>query len=138
MSLSIQKSDAFGFHTYNQFKGKLISISNSMDVNNPILQEAEKKFQKINLVKNLVTAAGYIPVVGTIAAIAKLVLINKAEKEMSKDSRGRRLKPLVQNYFTGQKIRSGIELTSLGFLLLIPDIIFTIGRNIGKKPAEAI
>ncbi len=125
MSCSIQRSDAFGFHTCNQIKDKLEFIAKFTGNNNPMPLEKIKKLPKINLVKNLVTVAGYIPVVGTIAAIAKLVLISRLEKEMSEDP----IKQVVQNYLTMQKIRSGIELTSLGFLLLIPDIIFTIERN---------
>jgi len=148
MSAPIQRSDAFGYHTCDQLGAKCVCSVLSIglkvgEVPPPdFMADVQKHLPRVNLVKNLVTIAGYIPVIGTIVAVAKLIIIGKAEKFIEKNKKEKSEVVIIQKefqgYADGQKIRSWIEVTSLGFFLLIPDLIFTIGRNVSKKTVEDI
>lgn len=77
--------------------------------------------------ENLLKVAGYIPLIGTIVGIIRLVLTNINSKLPEKGG-----KPLANKY--KHITRGCIELTSCGFLLLIPDLIVTAHRALTKKP----
>ncbi|SCA62382.1 hypothetical protein SCG7086_AA_00090 [Chlamydiales bacterium SCGC AG-110-P3] len=111
------------------------------------IDKAKDIFKKSAFLFNSLNVIGYIPFFGGLLGIAKLVAIYFAENELNtlisdldnkKDS-GSLLQPdetrqyqnylMAQSYLKGMKVRSAVEATSLGFLLIVPDIIFTIGRS---------
>ncbi|MEX1013105.1 MAG: hypothetical protein WDZ27_05375 [Waddliaceae bacterium] len=200
MITELQRSDAFGFHTQSQLQDKFYtSLPSTKRFKDTVLQKlgsterdypvrASGIISKITIIKNTLTVAGYIPIIGTIIGIAKLILINKyksqlddalnqAEDELNqaeenlkeaneryknapdllkrgissfrnfcrqssvdaelsgtslKISDYRQIISNARSLTSMQKNRSWVEVTSLGFLLIIPDLIFTIGRNLPK------
>jgi len=138
----IQASDTFGYHSFQQVYDKVTTSAYNTG-NGKILEDDKENFKKVikiaNYAKSGLNVAGYIPVIGTIIAIAKLSILFIADKKLlhSKDNvMDTKMVPIYKSISMWLKIRSAIELTSLGFLLLIPDLIFTIGRAIPKNPKE--
>ena len=111
--------ESFGFHTSNQL-AVLISRADG----NP-LSKAKSKVKELNanLFKTIVTIAAYIPLIGSIIGALKFrhLIPTKAEY----DNCGEFNKSLIN----GMKMRAWIECTSLGALLIIPDLFVTIARN---------
>jgi hypothetical protein len=94
--------DAFGFHSQYQIE-QLIGV------------KADHEDAKV---LNLSMVMGYFPVVGTIVGIFRLIITNNAA-----------FMPHVSpDFILSLQFRAIIELCSLGFLLIIPDLVITIGR----------
>jgi hypothetical protein len=73
--------------------------------------------------------AGYIPVVGTVVGIARIAIFTSLIFTDNKDGKYTKI-------YLSQIARGVFETASLGFLLIAPDIIFTIGRGINQKEAS--
>ena len=69
---------------------------------------------------NLAIFAGYIPLVGTITGIARMIIFNQARKEMNSAN------PEFKSFLKWNIARGGVEFSSFGILLLIPDLIVTL------------
>lgn len=176
MNLNIlSASDTIGWYTYNQISDKKDIILNKVK---SILLEVEKvnnsdslKELKKNLpaiedkwydpvvkkniswgikVYNISNILGYLPIIGTIVGIAKLVFVTKVDKILSQleiemyqqmvnqtDQEKVIYKKLIfsalndiQFFRNNFKVRAIIETASLGSLLLIPDLIVSIARSV--------
>lgn len=97
-------SSAFGFMTSDHMK----------------LNGTPAEPGKCKLAFNIGNILGWIPVIGTIVGIARLVFANQV---LSPDSEFRK----------GQIGRAVLELVGLGFLLPLADIPITLGRVIQDK-----
>lgn len=127
---SMQKSDAFGFFSNHQLQEK---IQRSIDLENTLIMDPRRKqkpckedeVHAYTVFLNLEHAIGYLPIIGTIAAIVKLIFINKLNFSAFTNETAQ---TEILAWVSGETIRSWIEVTSLGIFLIIPDIIFTIIR----------
>jgi hypothetical protein len=82
---------------------------------------------------NILTVTGYVPVIGTIIGIARIVLGSTTKNMQPSDK--------IRQYSNAQICRGAIETLSLGFLFIIPDLIATIARacsNSSKKERNEI
>lgn len=90
------------------------------DVNN-ICRNSAKTASKV---ANIVKVLGYIPLVGTLIGLSRISRASNASHEA------------LPNKFN-HTVRGCIELCSLGFLLLIPDLILTGYRAYQARSADS-
>lgn len=110
---SMNIGDVFGFHTVAQIDSKLFTTESPK-------AKAKKEFVRFVNVAKIVS---YIPIIGTIAAIAKLVSIHRLETHAHT--------PKQAEVIPYMKLRCWLEIVPVASsLLLIPDLIATIGRNL--------
>ena len=85
----------------------------------------DRAFSCMHIVANVV---GYIPIVGTIVGIARVALFGSSliEDRKSSDWFGR-------TFCLGEITRGLVEVTSCGFLLLIPDFLVSTGQLIYNR-----
>jgi hypothetical protein len=77
---------------------------------------------------NMIKKVGYVPIVGCVVGIVRIFIIATNQDWMG---------PLPNKF--NHIVRGTIEFLSLGFLLIIPDLIITIHRrNVAKKAALAL
>ena len=121
---------------------KKMRIKNSSTLNIP--KKIDAIFKRSHLLLTLSKIFDYIPILGTIFGIIKLVMINKLEKlldkelEATKKKEDKELEALLvasKSFLKGMKVRSWIAVTSCGFILTVPDLIMSIGRVHSNKPA---
>jgi hypothetical protein len=86
----------------------------------------------------IIRIAGYIPVVGTVAGIARLIsggvvlcLFHQDKKaaEKNQNENEKEEAELIKKIAISLIARGAFEATSLGFLLLVPDLILTNWRE---------
>ena len=137
---TIHASDMFGYHSHNQLWNKFeILIPADQKYKSESFANAKKFTRFANYIKSALHVAGYIPIIGTIVAIAKLIFMEVARKKLFNEEKGfPEFTHLGKKVIEGMKIRSAIELTSLGFVLIIPDLMYTIERNINKHYEEQL
>lgn len=176
MSLNVlSSSNAIGLYTYNQINNKKdIILNKSLETvpnnffeylrmeteaediwNDP---ETKRRVSQGIRVYNIANVLGYLPIIGTIVGIAKLVGLSYADKGFSKFEKklsdeikvnpemreiGEKLIfPVINDIKSFRKgfiVRAIIETASLGFLLLIPDLIVSIARiRSNEKTHKAI
>lgn len=84
--------------------------------------------------RNICKIAGYIPLIGTIVGLVHLKKINDVSKEGNLDPEEYDSASLDNK--VSWIVRSSIEFLSLGFLLLIPDLIATLYRYCYMENAD--
>lgn len=89
----------------------------------PNLKESEKEARKII---NIANALSYLPVIGMVIGLARMILMGTCRLEVSQDPGYE--KRLLAYHFT----RGIIETLCVGILFFILDMIASIGRAAGK------
>lgn len=148
---NLRFAHAYGYMSNKDFVDTIHSTAGTKDLPKEIKSKAETGLKALNTIKNITQFAAYIPVVGTIIALFKLAILNplfekgfdKFGNAMSKHVNStaskaacKTLSKKVKEFNRGLKIRSLVELTSLGFLLVATDFIFTIGAEKDEKKSE--
>lgn len=79
---------------------------------------------------------GYCPIIGTIKGIFMFAVYDAMDRRINNDGKiingtgdVNAALSQMQNYFYGMQLRNIVEITSLGFLLLIPDLIMAYNCN---------
>jgi hypothetical protein len=100
------------------------------DVNTAIGYHTISKFDKADkipiVMANISNFLSYLPVIGTIIGIVRISLFAAIYLNSDLDSTQKMLA-------FAHIIRGAIEVTSFGSILIIPDLIFTIGRIIKES-----
>lgn len=125
--------DAYGYHSWNQFKQLFYPVlEDNARIDHLTPDSYNESIQSFNYIKSAMQIAGYTPIIGTIVGISKLIFLAYHRHEIqqdavrySSDGYGDRLISCIH----GLTVRSAIEATSFGFLLIIPDLIFSFSRN---------
>ncbi|MCB1112890.1 MAG: hypothetical protein KDK72_09585 [Chlamydiia bacterium] len=115
------RTDAFGYHTEQLW---LKRTKNSCKANKRHFNSGEEK--EVRSRGNLFKIAGYVPVIGTIIGIARIIQSIQMIKEENKSGFGPNR--YYVEFAAGNISRGVIEATSLGCLLIIPDLILTVAR----------
>jgi hypothetical protein len=110
--MSVTAANAFGFYTGETYRPMMEDPFELVGINQYRLADPKKYAAKHNIRKII----GYIPIIGTIIGMVSLILLSKETGDLN-------------SYRKGWAIRVIIETTSLGFLLLIPDLIVTYKRS---------
>lgn len=129
----------YGFHSHQQVYDKIESLAFKEKPSERKCEGLMKSVKYMNNIKSAAHVVGYIPVIGSIMAFAKIAFIMMADFKLM-DGALAGLKPgLIVSYMgfsAGMKVRCLMEMSSLGFLLLIPDLILTLDRAQEKNPNE--
>jgi|GEM_PF-6900045 len=100
-----------------------LALGHPMDADSSL---AENLIDPINISISCANIFGYLPVIGTIIGIARIIMFTKILEENPDVAIRKRL---CICHIT----RGCIELIACGLLLLIPDLIFTIGRALSLE-----
>jgi hypothetical protein len=109
--MNISPTNALGFFTAQQ-------MARTLNVDD------DKRTKTVALMTNIVRLVRYIPIIGTITAVAELI-INRNNWGKYRDNFG-------ESCTRATIARTVVEALSLGILLLIPDIIATAARFFQK------
>lgn len=124
----MEKLDIFYFVGYNS------SLCSSAHEGRLI---ASTKFKEEDRKNNIFHILGYLPIIGTISAIVRLVLFSNYYSNSRQDRNGvlqtRYFGLLSHLEFASFIARFSIELFSFGFLLIIPDIFATAVRGLNHE-----
>lgn len=90
----------------------------------------EENVKKTHRIINLMNALGYVPILGTIIGIARIVFFQKPNADGESYSRKEK------SFSRFQIARGCIETLSIGIILIIPDIIFSINRALESEVAD--
>jgi hypothetical protein len=106
---NVNAYSAFGYHKVDEIRNAEDILLTLMNINN---------------------ALSYIPIIGTIIGIVRLIIFSKFYS-----SNKEKLNEESKKFYIAQISRGLFELTSCGFLLSIPDLIITLKRN---KPMDTV
>lgn len=133
--------DAYGYQSGETFCKKFNKATGLDNLPDTI----QKGVKGLNTFKNITQIAGYIPGVGTIVALFKLIIfklmpgqLEKKAKNMPENQKNAVMKGvnvLKNDFAKGMNIRILFELFSLGSLLIITDFISTMGNSKSKEKA---
>lgn len=114
--------DAFGFYSAKRIQAE----DNQINPENPSWNPSHAS--SFALMRNVITIAGYVPLIGTIAGIANLTFSYfRLFKMEDRDD------PMEKQRNQGKFFRAVVQTLSIGAVLLIPDLIVTINlRSKGK------
>lgn len=105
-------------------------VSRSSLFSEYLKNEDPKEADSRILAWNMLNIIGYIPVLGIISGIFRQMILKKDFPDCSNDPRNHRF----ANFVKIQRVRSWMEIFGIEFLLLVPDLIFTIGRKHNGNP----
>jgi len=92
--------------------------------------------RKLATTHNILNTLDWIPVIGIISGIARCILTGfiaaKYKKELSMNVPESKL---VKNWLVTEAIRGVVSTLGLGFLFMVPDILFNMHRNTDPKAA---
>ncbi|MCH9609911.1 MAG: hypothetical protein S4CHLAM45_13630 [Chlamydiales bacterium] len=128
MSNVLGFSDAFGWHSEGELKG--LSQKYFFEDGDKAKEKDDAIFTYLVL-ERFVNIIAYIPLIGSILGIVKLAAFASLAEGVEESSED------AQSYFKGMRVRAAIESLSLGALLIIPDVIATIGRKCQSAPSLA-
>ncbi len=100
----------------------------------PAFKESQGNDETMRSLLNGMNVAGWIPIVGTITGIARLIFAAIMYNNDMKKSGF--IDPESQAFYTTMILRGIVETLSLGFFFIITDLIFTIGREIANAPIK--
>lgn len=120
--------DAFGFHTARMFQHKF---------DGQVEEQVDEGIKSLAKLANATKIISYIPIIGTIAAIGKLIfafmLYHGYKKAQTTTQDDTSVSEGTKKVFKAAVIRSCFEVFSLGIFFLLPDLIITLGRFHSSK-----
>lgn len=136
--------DAYGFQSNATFSKKFNKATGLDELTKN--DKIQKAVNGANTFKNITQIAGYIPVLGTIMALVKLIVFKVIPGQLEKLAKDDKMasyksgllsgaKLLKNDFAKGMNIRIIFEMLSLGFILVITDFICTAGNSKGKEKA---
>jgi hypothetical protein len=136
--------DAYGFQSNETFTKKLMKDTGLDKISGKAKDTVIGKVKLINTVNKVCNVLGWIPVIGTIIAIARFIIFKVVPKQIEKladKSTDSSMKLALKNvakvlkgeYGRGQNWRIPFELFSAGSLLIVTDFISTVGSEKVKK-----
>lgn len=80
---------------------------------------------------------GYIPIIGSISGIARLILSISVIAALSVNG-DEKLTRRAKKFLPLYSLRGAIEVASCGVLFLIPDLIFTVSRALSESRGKSV
>ncbi len=103
------------YHQYNEYANNLREVFPKIPVKNLTREEVIKKIWRQRNIKKVV---GYFPLLGILVGIGRVIRLAKNSNPQT-----------PKTYIAKQTLRGTVEFLSLGFLLIIPDILSTVLRT---------